>query len=40
VPGIATVLSDFNQQLQNLPNTDVKSILDRINRELQAILNQ
>ena len=40
VPGIATVLGDFNQQLQGLPNTDAKTILDRIDRELQAILNQ
>jgi multiple sugar transport system substrate-binding protein len=40
VPGIATVLGDFNQQLQALPTTDAKTILDRINRELQAILNQ
>ena len=38
VPGIATVLGDFNQQLQGLPNTDSKTILDRIDRELQAIL--
>ena len=38
VPGIATVLGDFNQQLQALPTTDAKTILDRINRELQAIL--
>jgi hypothetical protein len=32
------VLGDFNQQLQGLPNTDSKTILDRIDRELQAIL--
>jgi multiple sugar transport system substrate-binding protein len=38
VPGIATVLGDFNQQLQGLPNTDAKTILDRIDSELQAIL--
>jgi multiple sugar transport system substrate-binding protein len=38
VPGIATVLGDFNQQLQALPNTSPKSILDRVNTELQAIL--
>jgi len=38
VPGIATVLGDFNQQLQALPNTNPKTILDRINAELQAIL--
>jgi multiple sugar transport system substrate-binding protein len=38
VPGIATVLGDFNQQLQALPNTSPKSILDRVNAELQAIL--
>ena len=39
VAGIGTVLGDFNQQLQALPTTDPKTILDRINRELQAILN-
>jgi multiple sugar transport system substrate-binding protein len=38
VPGIATVLGDFNQQLQGLPNTNPKTILDRVNAELQAIL--
>ena len=38
VPGIATVLGDFNQQLQALPNTNPKTILDRVNTELQAIL--
>lgn len=40
VPDIATVLGDFNQQLQGLPNSDPKPILDRINGELQAILNK
>ena len=38
IPGIATVLGDFNQQLQALPNQSAKSILDRVNGELQAIL--
>lgn len=38
VPGIATVLGDFNQQLQGLPQTDPKTILNRVNAELQAIL--
>jgi multiple sugar transport system substrate-binding protein len=38
VPDIATVLGDFNQQLQSLPNSSVKPILDRVNSELQAIL--
>jgi multiple sugar transport system substrate-binding protein len=38
VPNIATVLGDFNTQLQGLPNTDPKSILNRVNQELQAIL--
>ena len=38
VPGIATVLGDFNQQLQALPNTNPKTILDRVNTELQASL--
>jgi hypothetical protein len=32
------VLGDFNQQLQALPNTDPKSILTRVNGELQPIL--
>ena len=38
VPNIATVLGDFNQQLQGLPNTDPKTILNRVNSELQSIL--
>ncbi len=38
IPNIATVLGDFNQQLQGLPQTDPKSILDRVNSELQPIL--
>ena len=38
VPDIATVLGDFNQQLQGLPQTDPKQILNRVNGELQAIL--
>jgi multiple sugar transport system substrate-binding protein len=38
VPDIATVLGDFNQQLQALPQTDPKSILNRVNGELQSIL--
>ena len=40
VPDIATVLGDFNQQLQALPQTDPKSILSRVNSELQSILNK
>jgi multiple sugar transport system substrate-binding protein len=40
VPDIATVLGDFNQQLQSLPNTDPKTILNRVNSELQSILNK
>jgi multiple sugar transport system substrate-binding protein len=40
VPDIATVLGDFNQQLQGLPQSDPKPILDRINGELQSILNK
>ena len=40
VPNIATVLGDFNQQLQGLPQTDPKVILNRINSELQSVLNQ
>jgi multiple sugar transport system substrate-binding protein len=38
VPDIATVLGDFNQQLQGLPQSDPKSILNRVNGELQSIL--
>jgi multiple sugar transport system substrate-binding protein len=38
VPDIATVLGDFNQQLQGLPQTDAKTILNRVNGELQPIL--
>jgi len=38
IPDIATVLGDFNQQLQGLPQTDPKSILNRVNGELQPIL--
>ncbi|HEV2590724.1 MAG TPA: extracellular solute-binding protein [Gaiellaceae bacterium] len=40
VPNIGTVLGDFNTQLQGLPSTDPKTILDRINGELQSVLNQ
>ena len=40
VPDIATVLGDFNQQLQSLPNADAKSILNRVNGELQSVLNK
>lgn len=40
VPDIGTVLGDFNQQLQGLPQTDPKVILDRVNGELQSILNK
>jgi multiple sugar transport system substrate-binding protein len=38
IPDIATVLGDFNQQLQGLPQTDPKTILNRVNGELQPIL--
>jgi multiple sugar transport system substrate-binding protein len=38
IPNVATVLGDFNTQLQGLPSQDPKSILNRINSELQAIL--
>ena len=38
VPDIATVLGDFNQQLQGLPNGSPGPILSRVNSELQAIL--
>ena len=40
VPNIGTVLGDFNQQIQGLPNTDPKTILNRIQAELQSVLNQ
>jgi multiple sugar transport system substrate-binding protein len=40
VPDIATVLGDFNQQLQNLPQSDPKTILDRVNGELQSVLDK
>jgi multiple sugar transport system substrate-binding protein len=40
VPDIATVLGDFNQQLQGLPQSSPKPILDRVNGELQSILNK
>jgi multiple sugar transport system substrate-binding protein len=38
VPDIATVLGDFNQQLQGLPQSSAKPILNRVNGELQSIL--
>ncbi|MGZ8693033.1 MAG: extracellular solute-binding protein, partial [Gaiellaceae bacterium] len=38
VPGIATVLGDFNQQLQALPQSSPKPILDRVNNNLKSIL--
>ena len=38
VDKITTVLGDFNTQLQALPTTNPKTILDRVNSELQAIL--
>jgi multiple sugar transport system substrate-binding protein len=38
VDNIATVLGDFNQQLQALPTTSPKTILDRVQSELQQIL--
>lgn len=40
VPDIGTVLGDFNQQLQGLPQSSAKPILDRVNGELQSILNK
>jgi multiple sugar transport system substrate-binding protein len=38
VVNIGNVLGDFNQQLQGLPNGDPKTILNRVNGELQSIL--
>jgi len=40
IPNVATVLGDFNQQLQGLPNTDPKTILNRIQSEMQSVLKQ
>lgn len=40
IPDIQTVLADFNQQLQALPTTDPKQILNRVNAALQAVLNK
>jgi len=34
------VLGDFYQQLQGLPQSNAKPILDRVNAELQSILNK
>jgi multiple sugar transport system substrate-binding protein len=39
VVNIGTVLGDFNQQLQALPTTSPKTILDRVQTELQQTLN-
>ena len=38
VVDVAKVLGDFNQQLQGLPTTSPKTILDRVQQEMQAIL--
>jgi multiple sugar transport system substrate-binding protein len=38
VVDVAKVLGDFNQQLQGLPTTNSKTILDRVQQEMQAIL--
>jgi len=38
VVNVSTVLGDFNQQLQALPTTNPKTILDRVQQELQAII--
>lgn len=40
IPDIQTVLADFNQQLQALPTTDPRQILNRVNAALQAVLNK
>ena len=37
-PGIADVLTDFNSQLQGLPNTDPKAILDSVQDNLSTAL--
>ena len=38
IPDVAKVLGDFNQQIQGLPQTDSKTILNRVNSEMQSIL--
>ena len=38
IPNIGTVLGDFDQQLQGLPSTDPKTILNRIQAELQPVV--
>jgi multiple sugar transport system substrate-binding protein len=38
VVDVGKVLGDFNQQLQALPTTNSKTILDRVQQEMQAIL--
>lgn len=40
VAGISTVVSDFDQQLGGLAKTDPKSILDKVQQDLQGILGQ
>lgn len=37
-PGITDVMTDFNSQLQGLPNSDPKSILDSVQSNLQTAL--
>ena len=37
-PGIADVLTDFNSQLQGLPTTDPKAILDSVQDNLSTAL--
>jgi multiple sugar transport system substrate-binding protein len=37
-PGITDVMTDFNSQLQGLPNTDPKAILDSVQSNLQTAL--
>jgi multiple sugar transport system substrate-binding protein len=38
IPNIATVLGDFNQQLQGLPSTNPKTILNRVQQELKPVV--
>lgn len=40
VAGISTIVTDFDSQLQGLAKTDPKTILDKVQHDLQGILNQ
>lgn len=40
IVGISTIVTDFNAQIQGLASGDPKTILDRVQQDLEAILNQ